>query len=80
MTLAREPIIDRLESLRNTLANERADVLDDAGTLIIALLAAVRYADTRAVSRAAYPHACIEERKLRDLIDEAIKLSGGATI
>lgn len=40
-----------------------------------ALVAAVRYADTRAVSRAAYPHACIEDRKLRDLIDAALALA-----
>lgn len=37
------------------------------------LVEALRYADTRAVSRAAYPHACLEDKKLRDLIDAALE-------
>ena len=54
-----------------------SEAIGQALTLIEAsghdeLLAAVRYADTRAVSRAAYPLACIEDRKLRDLIDAAL--------
>jgi hypothetical protein len=36
------------------------------------LVAAIRFADTRAVSRAAYPHACEEDKQLRDLIDAAL--------
>jgi hypothetical protein len=37
-----------------------------------ALLAAVIYADTRAVSRGAAPYACMEDRRLRSLIDAAL--------
>ena len=43
-----------------------------AMAVIEALAAAVIYADTRAVSRVAYPHACAEDQKLRDLIDAAL--------
>lgn len=51
--------------------------LDDEGAYVgantVALaIEAIEYADTRAVSRAAYPHACIEDRKMRDLIDAAL--------
>ena len=69
-------IIERLGNLENTLANEHAETVSDAADIIISFVACVRYADTRAVSRAAYPHACVEERKLRDLIDAALKLVG----
>lgn len=41
-----------------------------------AIRAAVEYADCRAVSRAAYPHASVEEKKLRDLLDAALEALG----
>lgn len=44
-----------------------------------ALIEAVEYANTRAVSRAAYPHACVEEQKLRDLIDAALSTAREVT-
>lgn len=50
----------------------RANNVEHAMAVIERLAAAVEYADTRAVSRAAYPHACLEDRKLRDLIDAAL--------
>lgn len=34
---------------------------------------ALAYANTRAVSRVAYPHACEEEKKMRDLIDAGLE-------
>lgn len=43
------------------------------------MLEALRYVETRCVSEAAYPHASIEDRKMRDLVVAAIlKAEGGA--
>lgn len=41
------------------------------------MLEALRYALTRCVSEAAYPHACIEDRKMRDLVAAAIARAEG---
>jgi hypothetical protein len=66
----------RLEILRHKLEDDglyvRSNTAAAAISIINRLAAAVAYADTRAVSRAAYPHACIEDQKLRDLIDVAL--------
>jgi len=36
------------------------------------MLEVLNYLDTRIVSRAAYEHACMEDRKARDMIDEIL--------
>lgn len=41
------------------------------------MLAALRYVETRCVSEAAYPHACIEDRKMRDMVMAAIARAEG---
>ena len=43
-----------------------------------ALVDLARFADSRAVSIAAYPHACEEDKKLRDLVDAAMRAIGPA--
>lgn len=58
--------IDRLKRLYAKLDGEGWHV--DANTVALAI-DIIEYADRRAVSRAAYPHACLEDRKMRDLID-----------
>jgi hypothetical protein len=41
------------------------------------MLAALRYVLTRCVSEAAYPHASIEDRKMRDMVVAAIATAEG---
>ena len=41
------------------------------------MLEALRYVETRCVSEAAYPHACIEDRKMRDMVVAAIAKAEG---
>jgi len=36
------------------------------------MLEVLNYLDTRIVSRAAYEHACIEDKKARDMIDNVL--------
>jgi hypothetical protein len=55
-----------------------SNVIDDMGWTLVkkdnlnALIDLAKFADTRAVSRAAYPHACEEDKRLRDLVDAAL--------
>lgn len=42
------------------------------------MLEALRYAESRCVSEAAYPHASLEDRKLRDLVVAAIAAAEGS--
>lgn len=61
----------------NTEAEDRANA-----RLIEAapdLLEALRYVETRCVSDAAYPHASVEDRKMRDLVVAAISRAEGRT-
>lgn len=69
-------LIGRILAMEACAANEESETLMNAAEAIDALAEAVRFADTRAVSKAAYPHACVEERKLRDLIDKALRVLG----
>jgi hypothetical protein len=48
----------------------RGDVADE-------MLVALRYVETRCVSEAAYPHASIEDRKMRDMVVAAISKAEG---
>lgn len=41
------------------------------------MLEALRYVETRCVSEAAYPHASLEDRKMRDLVVAAIAKAEG---
>jgi len=36
------------------------------------MIQVLNYLDTRIVSRAAYEHACIEDKKARDMIDNVL--------
>lgn len=65
MSPASSPI-DRLKRLYGKLGDEGMYV--DQNTVALAM-DIIEYAERRAVSRAAYPHACIEDRKMRDLLD-----------
>ena len=65
-------IIDKLLAMEACTANDEAETLSQAADALIKAKAALSYASKRAVSQAAYPHACIEEKMLRDLIDDAL--------